>query len=104
VRRREPSWLTAQVTTTPDSVTLTSMEPPGREELRDARTVEIAFALMAGVLVSAVSAVGVLLVGWALGLSGPGWELARRIVLVVALILGFTATFCILWRARRRGL
>ncbi len=86
------------------SATLVVVEPPSQQELRDARTVEIAFALVAGGVVVVVLAVGTWLTGRLLGLGGPSWEQARGIVLVVATVLGASTSLALLLRAGRRGL
>jgi hypothetical protein len=85
-------------------ITLVGMESPIRQELREARTVEIAFSVIVGVVVCGVLSVGVLLTGWLGGLSSPTWEIARYVALVVALALGVGTAVWLLVRARRRGL
>lgn len=87
------------------SVTLVGVGTVNREDHQhDARTVEIALAVALGALIVLVPAVGVYLLGWALGFSGLGWEATRRAVLIVAAALGGSATVWWLVRARRRGL
>ena len=92
------------MTYTRAAVTLGDMEPPTPQELRDARTVEIAFSLVIGAVIAAVLSISVLLAGWLLGLSGPAWESARNVALIVAVAAGVAASVWVLVRARRRGL
>jgi len=87
-----------------ERVTLESVEPPSKQELRDARTVEITFSILAGAAVSAVLIVVVVLAGWLIGLSGPAWIHARDVILTAAVVLGVGTTVALLVRASRRGL
>lgn len=80
------------------------MEPPSSEGRREARTVEITLAVVLGVAVVVVPTVGAWLLGWALALTGPGWQSAQKALLVGATVLGVCTTLWWLVRAGRRGL
>lgn len=74
------------------------------DQRRDARSVEIGFAVLLGVVVFAVPAVLVWVTGWALGLSEPTWVATRAAITVLAGLAGLIMLVGVLWRARRRGI
>lgn len=80
------------------------VEPLSSEDRHEARTVEIALAVMLGIAIVAVPTVGAWLLGWTLALTGPGWEAMQRAVRLAAVVLGTSVTLWWLVRARRRGL
>ncbi|WP_147200935.1 hypothetical protein [Pseudonocardia asaccharolytica] len=80
------------------------MEPPGGETRRQARTVEIMLAVALGTAVFVAPAAGFWRVRWALGLTGPGWDVAASAVVRGAAALGLLMTVWWLVRARDRGL
>jgi Sec-independent protein secretion pathway component TatC len=80
------------------------MEPGDAQVRRDARTVEIATAVLLGGLIAVVPTITLCLVGLVSGVGGSGWDSARRWVLVVAIVVGAAVSVWWLLRARGRGL
>ncbi len=75
-----------------------------REARRDARTVEIALALLVGGAIAVVPSVVVWLIGYLAGFGGPGWDAVQSATQLATLVAGAAAVVWLLVRARRRGL
>ncbi len=80
------------------------MGPGDPQVRRDARTVEIAVAVLLGGLIAVVPNVALWLAGLAVGVEDPGWDSTRQTVLIATIVIGVAVAAGWLFRARRRGL
>ena len=71
---------------------------------RDAQSVEIAVAVLAGVASFLFVVMPGAVLGIVLGLHGEGWDGVARLGLLLAALGAVTCTGGVLGRARRRGL
>ncbi len=80
------------------------MDPGDAETRRDARTVEIASALVHFALIVIVPSVALWLVGHLAGFDGSGWATTRNVVMIGTIVVGVVVIVRRLVRAGRRGI